>query len=158
MIYNSSESRIAGLLLLVLLVTGCVGRPTLVAPELEAAGVRLQSVGLLQQQFLVTLRVYNPNTVPLPIKHIEYRFALGGNQMAQGESAVSFSIPSHESKEFDLRMRTDLLSSIRSLQKWLSGSPGDIEYELSGKVKVDIPFVTPFPFEQRGRIPLSLEQ
>jgi len=140
------------------LVTGCVGQPSLVAPELEAAGVRLQSVGLLQQQFLVTLRVYNPNTIPLPIKHIEYRLDLGGNKMAQGESAVAFSIPSHESKEFDLRMRTDLLSSFRSLQTWLSGSPGDIEYEISGKVKVDFPFVRAFPFEQKGRIPLSLEQ
>lgn len=151
------RTRLAGLFLLVTLVAGCVGQPTLVAPELEAAGVRLQSVGLLQQQFLVTLRVYNPNTVPLPIKHIEYRFDLGGSQLAQGESAVAFSIPSHESREFDLRMRTDLLSSIRSVQKWLSGSPEDIDYALSGSVKVDIPFVRPFPFEQRGKIPLTLE-
>lgn len=158
MMSRLSGLRLYGLLLAALLTAACAGQTNLVAPELEAAGVRLQSVGLLQQQFLVTLRVYNPNTVPLPIKHIEYRFDLGGNQMAQGESAVAFSIPSHESREFDLRMRTDLLSSIRSLQKWLSGSPGDIEYELSGTVRVDIPFVRPFPFEQKGRIPLSLEQ
>lgn len=158
MISRPSKFRLLGLLFTAVLVTGCVGQPSLVAPELEAAGVRLQSVGLLQQQFLVTLRVYNPNTVALPIKHIEYKFDLGGNQLAQGESAVAFSIPSHESREFDLRMRTDLLSSIGSLQKWLAGSPGDIEYGLSGTVKVDIPFVRPFPFEQKGRIPLSLER
>lgn len=158
MIFGLPGSRISGLLLLLVLVTACVGQPTLVAPELEAAGVRLESVGLLQQQFLVTLRVYNPNTVPLPIKHIDYKFDLGGSRLAQGESAVAFSIPSHESKEFDLRMRTDLLSSARSLQKWLAGSPEDIDYELSGSVKVDIPFVKPFPFEQKGKIPLTLAQ
>jgi LEA14-like dessication related protein len=158
MIFRLPGSRISGLLLLLVLVTACVGQPTLVAPELEAAGVRLESVGLLQQQFLVTLRVYNPNTVPLPIKHIDYKFDLGGSRLAQGESAVAFSIPSHESKEFDLRMRTDLLSSARSLQKWLAGSPEDIDYELSGSVKVDIPFVKPFPFEQKGKIPLTLAQ
>jgi LEA14-like dessication related protein len=158
MIFRLLGSRISGLLLLAFLVTGCVGQTSLVAPELEAAGVRLESVGLLQQQFLVTLRVYNPNTVPLPIKHIDYKFDLGGSRLAQGESAVAFSIPSHESKEFDLRMRTDLLSSARSLQKWLSGSPEDIDYELSGSVKVDIPFVKPFPFEQKGKIPLTLAQ
>ena len=158
MIFRLLGSRISGLLLLAFLVTGCVGQTSLVAPELEAAGVRLESVGLLQQQFLVTLRVYNPNTVPLPIKHIDYKFDLGGSRLAQGESAVAFSIPSHESKEFDLRMRTDLLSSARSLQKWLSGSPEDIDYELSGSVKVDIPFVQPFPFEQKGKIPLTLAQ
>ena len=158
MISRLPGSRIPGLLILAVLVTGCVGQPTLVAPELEAAGVRLESVGLLQQQFLVTLRVYNPNTVPLPIKHIDYKFDLGGSRLAQGESAVAFSIPSHESKDFDLRMRTDLLSSARSLQKWLSGSPEDIDYEISGSVKVDIPFLKPFPFEQKGKIPLTLEQ
>lgn len=158
MIFRLPGSRISGLLLLLVLVTACVGQPTLVAPELEAAGVRLESVGLLQQQFLVTLRVYNPNTVPLPIKHIDYKFDLGGSRLAQGESAVAFSIPSHESKEFDLRMRTDLLSSARSLQKWLAGSPEDIDYELSGSVKVDSPFVKPFPFEQKGKIPLTLAQ
>lgn len=145
------------ILFLLGLLSACASRPQLVAPELEAAGVRLQSVGLLQQQFLLTLRVYNPNMVPLPIEGIEYQFELGGRRMAEGETPVSFSIPAQESQEFDVRLRTNLLSSLRDLQAWLSGSPGDLNYKLSGSVKVDLPFVRPFPFSQEGSIPLSLE-
>ncbi|MCJ7815070.1 MAG: LEA type 2 family protein, partial [Xanthomonadales bacterium] len=149
--------RMSWVLLLLGLLSACASGPQLVAPELEAAGIRLQGIGLLQQQFLLTLRVYNPNTVPLPIEGIKYQVELGGRRMAEGESAVAFSIPAHESREFDLRLRTDLLSSWRDLQAWLSGSSEDLEYKLSGSVDVDIPFVRPFYFSQAGLIPLRLE-
>ena len=145
------------LLFLFVLLSACASQPKLVAPELEAAGIRLQSIGLLQQQFLLTLRVYNPNLVPLPIEGIEYQFELGGRRMAEGETPLSFSIPAQESREFDVRLRTDLLSSFRDLQAWLSGSSGDLEYRLSGTVNVDMPFVRPFRFSEEGSIPLGLE-
>jgi len=149
--------RVSWVLLLLGLLSACASGPELVAPELEAAGIRLQSIGLLQQQFLLTLRVYNPNMVPLPIEGLDYQFELGGRRMAEGETAVSFSIPAHESHEFDVRMRTDLLSSWRHLQGLLSGSNEDLEYKLSGSVNVDMPFVRPFHFSQAGLIPLRLE-
>jgi LEA14-like dessication related protein len=144
-------------LLLMSLLSACASAPRLVAPELEAAGLRLQSVGVLQQQFLLTLRVYNPNSVPLPIEAIDYLFELNGRKMAEGETTVSFSIPSHESRDFDLRLRTDLLSNLRAMSEWLSGKPQDLAYRLSGSVSVDVPFVRPFDFVQEGSIPLSLE-
>jgi LEA14-like dessication related protein len=144
-------------LVLVALLSACASGPRLVAPELEAARLQLQSVGLLQQQFLLTLRVYNPNTMPLPIEAIDYQVELAGQKMAEGETAVSFSIPAHESRDFDLRLRTDLMSSLRSVSKWLAGSPEELEYRLSGSVRVDIPFVRPFDFAQVGTIPLTLE-
>ncbi len=150
--------RFLPVLFLLGLLSACASRPQLVAPELEAAGVRLQSVGLLQQQFLLTLRVYNPNMVPLPIEGIEYQFELGGRRMAEGETPVSFSIPAQESQEFDVRLRTNLLSSLRDLQAWLSGSPGDLELQaVRVPLRWTCPLSGPFAFSEEGSIPLSLE-
>jgi len=145
------------LILLALLLPACA-TPKLVAPELQAAGLALQSVGLFQQEFLVTLRVYNPNTVPLPIENIRYQLDLGGTRFAEGETAVAFTIPSHESRDFDVRLRTDLLSNLQTLNDWLSGSTRALEYRLAGEVSVDLPFVRPMPFSQSGSIPLRLQR
>jgi LEA14-like dessication related protein len=139
-----------------LLLAACA-TPKLIAPELQAAGLTLQNVGILQQEFLVTLRVYNPNAVPLPIENIRYQLDLGGTRFAEGESAVAFTIPSRESREFDVRLRTDLLSNLQTLSDWLSGSTGALEYRLVGEVSVDLPFVRPLPFSQAGSIPLRLQ-
>lgn len=139
------------------LLSACASPPRLVAPELEAAGLQLQQAGLLQQQFLLTLRIYNPNAVSLPVDYIQYRFELGGKLLAEGETVLSFSVPSKESREFDVRMRTDLLSGLRSLVRWMDQGHEAVEYRLAGRVGVDLPFVPPFPFSQQGSIPLRLD-
>lgn len=151
------KKRSPALLVLCLLAAACAA-PRLVAPEIQAAALGLKSLGVLQQQFVLTLRVYNPNTVSLPVESIHYRFELAGTRFAEGETVVGFSIPPGQSRDVQLNVRTDLLSDLQSLNEWLAGGSRALEYRLDGELRVDMPFVRPMPFAQQGSIPLGLSR
>jgi len=148
------RTRLPALLALCLLTVACAA-PRLLAPEIQAAALGLKSLGMFQQQFLLTLRVYNPNTVSLPVESIHYQFELAGTRLAEGETVVGFSIPAGESRDVQVNVRTDLLGDLQSLNQWLAGAPQALEYRLVGELRVDMPFVRPMPFAQQGSVPLG---
>src|SRR5699024_1115989 len=75
------------LFLAVLFITGCATHQlNLVAPEFSVSHIALQEIGLLEQQWDITLRAFNPNDKKLNIKHLSYELLLDDKRFARGSS------------------------------------------------------------------------
>ena len=79
---NPSRRRLAGLAAAMLGLTalgGCAGLQLgMKNPEVTVANIRLLDGNLLEQRFLLTLRVMNPNTSEIAIEGLTFKVDLNG--------------------------------------------------------------------------------
>ena len=50
-------------------------------------------MGLLEQEYLIKIRVQNPNNVEIPVSGLSYRIELNGKYFAKGVSKQDVTIP-----------------------------------------------------------------
>lgn len=127
--------RAGRLLALLLLVGGCAGFPygTIEPPRVFLSDVRLDKVKLLEQRYLLELRVQNPNDVELPIGGMDYRLSLNGDEFAAGVSNRSWTLPANGEQVITIELVSSLgrvLEQFRRLEK----RGGAVDYDLSGGI------------------------
>jgi LEA14-like dessication related protein len=114
------------------------------------------SADIFSQQFRVRMRVQNPNDRAIPVKGIDYELFLQGDSFAEGVASEPFVVPALGENEFDLMVRTNFVSSIGRLLSRMNGREGNmVDYTITGKVVVDLPFVRNIPFRDSGTVDLS---
>jgi LEA14-like dessication related protein len=130
-------------------------RPDLVAPQATLVAVEMTEMGLRQQRFRIVLDLDNPNSVALPVSALGYRVMLGGNEFAEGRSEAGFRVPAGGRERVRLSVSTDLLRSLDQLQGLLTTGTRNVDYELDGRVWLDMPLRPSLGFADRGSIPLD---
>jgi LEA14-like dessication related protein len=150
--------RIAVLTFVTCLATGCASLgPKIEAPKLSVVRVGMVSADIFSQQFRVRVHVANPNDRAIPVKAIEYELFLQGDSFAEGTTNAPFTVPALGETEFDMMVRTNFVSSIGRLLSRLETSPDrKLQYEMSGKVYVDLPFIRSVPFSDTGIVDLDV--
>lgn len=150
--------RLVVLATVVLAISACSGVNTLRKivdpPRVSLSSVQLVSAGLLEQRYLLNLRVQNPNSVTIPISGLDYQVNLGGSEFARGVSATSFSLPANGEDVVQIEVSTNLLDSARHVYSLLKSGEDKVDYGLSGNIKVDLPFVKSLPFSRSGQVDL----
>ena len=155
---NSLSRRVAVTLLslLSLLAAGCAGlKQNIEAPQVRLTQVQMLSAGLLEQRFRLLLRVNNPNKIAVPIKGIQYSLKLADADFASGSTPQAFRVPAFGEELVAVDVSTNLLASAQHLLTFLNSGPDALNYELAGRVQVDLPFVGGIPFSQSGQVPLT---
>jgi LEA14-like dessication related protein len=148
--------RFTGLTLLVLICAGCA-TPKIETPRLSIVSVGMASGDIFSQQFRVRLRVQNPNDRALPVEAIDYELFLQGDSFAEGVTEAPFVVPALGETEFDMLVRTNFVSSIgRLLSRLEATGSRQVQYEFSGKVMLDLPFVRGVPFSDTGVVDLGV--
>ena len=145
--------------LAVLAITaGCASmKPDLDPPDLSLVSVGMVSGDIFSQQFRVRLRVRNPNDLELPVEGIDYHLFLMGDSFAEGETEAPFVVPALGETEFDMMVRTNFVSSIgRLLSRLETTGSRQVQYEFSGTVDVDLPFMGGIPFSDTGVVDLGI--
>ncbi|MEL7451461.1 MAG: LEA type 2 family protein [Pseudomonadota bacterium] len=149
----TSWLRLAAVCCAAALSSGCATiMENIQTPTVQLVGLQLVEAGLLEQKYRLTLSVDNPNSISLPIKGLNYSVSLAGIDFATGEAPRSFSIAGNSASEVEVDVSTNLVDSLRRLADWFSGAPKALDYELTGEVQVDIPFVGAVPFSESGSI------
>ncbi|MFK8029746.1 MAG: LEA type 2 family protein [Gammaproteobacteria bacterium] len=123
-------------------------------PRVTLADVKLVSAGLLEQRYRLSLRVQNPNSVSIPINGLDYVVNIGGNDFVSGVTASSFVLPANGEDLVQIDVSTNLLDSARHVYALLKSGDDNVDYSLSGNVKVDLPFVKSLPFSRSGQVDL----
>ncbi len=144
-------------LALLLSLTGCTAlRPQIEAPRLSLVSVGMVSADIFSQQFRIRLHVQNPNDRDIPVRGIDYELFLQGDSFAEGVTNEAFVIPALGEREFDMNVRTNFVSSIGRLLSRMNGRDGNkVDYAITGKVAVDLPFIRTIPFRDSGTVDLS---
>jgi LEA14-like dessication related protein len=126
------------------LLGACATAPQLEPPKVSIAGVQLVSGELWVQHLKVRLHMHNPNDRDLPVKGLEYRIEVAGEEFASGSFADSFVVPPHGDAEFDTSVTTNLAGA---LLKLVTHPPSTlVVYRLAGKITLA---------EGLGRIPFD---
>lgn len=147
-------SRTASAITAVAVLGSCASMENVIsAPSVQLKSVRLASVDLRDQTFLLGFDVVNPNPFPLPIESIRYGITLDGYRFASGETAGGFSVPAQGDNDFSISVSLDLMRTAPALF-WLvrDAAHRDIPYRLDGQFGVDLPFARPLAFSSSGHI------
>lgn len=154
-----SAFRFTVLLILAMSVSACSSvnalRQIVDPPKVSLANVKLVSAGLLEQRYRLSLRVQNPNGVPIPIRGLDYSVSLAGAEFANGVSASSFTLPANGEDLVEIDVSTNLIDSARRVYALLKSGDDRVAYGLSGNVQVDLPFVKSLPFSRNGEVNLT---
>ena len=139
---------------LFMLMTACAARHDLEDPTFRLAGVEPLTIGLLEQQFRLTIRVDNPNNVSLPVRSMRYQLELANVDFASGMTPRSFNLPARDSTTFEVDVTTNLMESLPRLISKLDSGRQSLDYTLKGEVEYGRFFRGKRPFEQKGELRL----
>jgi len=132
-------------------LVGCAAR--LQKPEIALAGVDLVGLGLVEQRFVLTLRVRNPNDVELPISALNFNLELNGRQFAKGASEKPVIVPRQGEAELEVATVSRLAAVLKPLSEARKDGRERIGYRLYGTVELER--AGRFPFERSGELPLA---
>jgi len=117
------------------LLTGCAswGGDDWREPEVHLVEVETVKARLLEQEFVLHLRVDNPNDSRLFIRNLSYSIRLNDLLLVQDETSVWRSVGAHARRTFKINVRTNLWQHLKPLAKLLrSGQP--LHYTLQGEL------------------------
>ena len=129
--------------------------PKFEKPTLSVVSVRLLGGNLMQQTFLATFAIQNPNARALPVSGLHAELAVGGEAIAAGVTNRPFLVPAGGETEFDMTITANLAASIFKLLKKLGPDADSLEYQLTGAASIDLPFLRDLPFHQNGTLALK---
>lgn len=149
-------ARLATVMALALVMTGCaVLRSQVEAPRVTLASVGIESLGLLEQRFELTLRVQNPNGFPINIRGLDYQVVLNGQPFAAGVSNTAARVPASGEAMVTVPVTANLLDTVQQVLKWRTAPPDAVDYALDGSVRLS-GFDLRMPFEYSGSVPITM--
>jgi LEA14-like dessication related protein len=123
-------------------------------PRVTLRGIKPVQIELLEQRYLATIRVQNPNSVELPIDGLEYVISINNSTFADGVSSQRVTVPAFGEKTLQVGVTSTLMKLFKQI-KQLAGSGGAITYTITGTLSISgIPGSV--PFEHDGEIDLRL--
>ncbi|MCK6395895.1 LEA type 2 family protein [Zoogloea sp.] len=150
-----SRRRMAGLLCAGLGLTvlgGCAGfQFGMQKPEVTVVDIRPLDATLLEQRFVLSLRVTNPNSVEIPIEGLTFRLDLSGQQFATGVSNRPVVIPRLGEGIVEVTATTSLPRLLRQFRE-LAKMRDKVEYRLRGRLVTGN--FGGFDFDQTGEVGL----
>ncbi|MBL8438684.1 MAG: LEA type 2 family protein [Zoogloeaceae bacterium] len=139
-------------------LTGCGGLTLgLDAPKVALSDIRLVGGGLVEQRFLLTLRVTNPNNRDLEVDSLTYEVELNGEPFAHGTSHRPFTLRALDDTLVEVEGVSNLAALLDQLQGLLRGpnGPEALPYRIHGRLRSgSFGFL---PFDRKGEIRLPDE-
>jgi LEA14-like dessication related protein len=133
---------------LALFLCACAAR--MEKPTVTLADLDIESVGLFEQQFLLKLRVKNPNDVDIPVEGLNFDVELNGKPFASGVSNQAVTIPRLGEAVLPVRATSNLAAFLRQWKDPESlGRPG-LDYRVRGNLRVS--GYGALPFDHRGQV------
>lgn len=126
------------------------------SPSVHIADINLRNATLFEQQYVLSLRVQNPNDFDLPIEGLSYEIELNDKPFAKGASSRAVNVPRFGSALLEVEgisTITDLLRQYRQLTK---GELTGLRYRLKGKLTLQ-GSAAKIPFDYQGEIGLPTD-
>lgn len=136
-----------------LVLAGCAGLPFgLEKPDVSIAGIRLLDGNLIEQRFVLTLRITNPNRVEIPIEGLNFDLDLNEQPFARGVSNRALVVPRLGEATMDVTVSTGLNGWLRQLGE-LGKGRDKADYRIRGRLVTGS--LGGFDFDRRGQVDLA---
>jgi hypothetical protein len=80
---------------------------------------------------------------------------LAGESAASAQPMEKFVLPGNGSREVDMRVTMDLLSSLSGVLKLVAAGGTELDYTLKGYVDLDVRALGRLPFKSNGKVALD---
>lgn len=137
----------------VAMLAGCASFDDTLPPRISLADIELAEPGLLRQDFVVDLRIANPNNIDIPVEGLTIQLEIDDQPFAEGMSNECFTLPRLSEVSLPVKASTDTLSLMRQIMSL--GRSERITYRISG-----VAYVSGFvgarrvPYERKGSLSL----
>lgn len=135
-----------------LLLAGCAAlQSALETPHVTLNNLQVLDMTLLEQRYAVTLRVQNPNPIPLPITGMNFRLDINDTELGRGVSGAAVTVPAYGEQLVKINLVSNLMrvfNQIRTLESGKSKGPS-LRYRLSGGLSLSSR-IGKLPFEYSG--------
>ncbi len=139
------------LIALATMLSGCAFSPLADPPRFNLTNIQVQQIGLIEQSFLLTLKIQNPNDKPLNIQGMSFDLDLNGDAFASGVSNQAVYVAGFSEATVDVNVSSSLGGIMDQFQNILQSK--SLRYLLKGKMKLEgISFTV--PFKQSGEVAL----
>lgn len=152
---NLKQSGLLCILAVTVLVSGCasvMSKP--VKPTIELVSVKPLNINLSEQRLRFALKITNPNAFDLPIEAVDFVARFNGADVANGKSNQAVTVPANDAAIMSLDVTAGLERLTDTLSTLLQGKALNLDYELTGAVKVDN-WPKPIPFDVTGAMDVT---
>ncbi|WP_293762239.1 LEA type 2 family protein [uncultured Aquitalea sp.] len=104
-------------------------------PDISLADIKPVSASLLEQSFDVTLRLQNPNNLPLSADGLQFDLLLAGNKLATGVSNQPIKVAALADTTFTVRVHTSLTGWLKQVGKLMDGNTRQLDYQINGRLE-----------------------
>jgi len=141
----------AWLTILTVLVSGCASLFwTGEKPRVDIVNITPKEMRLLEQTFLMELRIQNPTDKDLEVNGLSFELEINGQPFARGVSNQSTKVERLSTKIVQVEAYTGLTSLLRQLSEARKGSyTSGFTYRLRGSVHTGAPSLR-IPFDETG--------
>lgn len=123
-------------------------------PQVTLRNIGLREATLLSQDFLLDLKVDNPNDFDLDVLGSDVEVSLNGESVARGLSNQALRVPQYGSARMEVVASTRMLTAIKQLL--VGAMDQKIDYEVDGHLRVKGAFLgRPIPFRHSGELDLE---
>ena len=144
------------------LLGGCAGlQKTYEPPRVTLSNMMIQEAKALETAFLIELRVFNANDVPLEIKGIDCTMEINGKPFAAGVSSVEQSIPAYGTDVIPVVVYASVLDTVNRVIGMIrdvhtSQKMQNLKYTLKGNLRLGGVSSSALPFDSQGELDLSV--
>jgi LEA14-like dessication related protein len=140
-------------LLFVVLLSACATSDPVVPPQVNLVNIYPgKSLGIFEQQFVVQLRVSNPNNFDIPLDGLSFDMAVNGAHFATGLSNTPVTIPRLSSAIVSVNASASSFDLFRQILN--VAESGSVDYKIVGTVLLQSALHGPVPFERTGTLNL----
>ncbi len=119
-------------------------------PRVDIVNITPKEMRLLEQTFLMELRIQNPTDTDLEVNGLSFDLEINGQPFARGVSNESVRIERLSTKVVQVEAYTGLTSILRQLSEARKGSyASGFTYRLKGSVHTGAPAFR-IPFDEKG--------
>jgi len=139
-------------IILLLLLTGCQSKEIFKEPQLRLVNIEVEQLKLLEQKFILHLKVDNPNSLPFALHRLSYQLWLNNTELGSGQLDKRLSIPANDSRILQVPLHTNIWQHIKPLSAALKNPQNPLQYRLEGKIKTGWIFGSNWRFNSQGEI------
>ncbi|MDZ5603598.1 LEA type 2 family protein [Pseudomonas sp. RP23018S] len=135
------------------LLTGCMswGASQWREPQVHLVKVKTVKARLHQQEFILHLRVDNPNDSRLFIRNLDYAVKLNDIPLVLDNASLWRSVAAHDSRTFKITVRTNLWRHLKPLAR-LIRSKKPLLYSLEAEINTGVFFHDTLHVSRSGEI------
>ena len=143
-----------GLACVLLLLTACAGVESYRDPiRVTVSNIQVLESTLLEQLYLVTLRIQNHNDQAISITGGSFDLEINGKDFGSGVTDQAVTVPAYADAKVEVRMVSTVFGMLRLIQSMRERTDRSLQYEISGRLSAT-GTLGGLPFREEGEISL----